>query len=67
MSDYLMKILCEEIEFEDGLPLTTKGDRDYYGFGVRSIRYITQKYNGNLLMHAENNKFFTDIIFYQDA
>ena len=57
----------ENIKFEDGLPITTKEDKDYHGFGVRSIRYITQKYNGNLFMHTENNKFFTDIIFYQEA
>lgn len=55
---------AEHITFEDGLPLTTKPDTAYHGFGVRSIKYITQKYEGTLLMRAEKNRFLVDILFY---
>lgn len=54
----------EQIAFEDGLPLTTKPDTAYHGFGVRSIKYIARKYKGTLLMRAENNRFLVDILFY---
>lgn len=54
----------EEVRFEDGLPVTTKPDKDYHGFGVRSIRYIAEKYHGSLLMRAEHQRFLTDLFFY---
>ncbi|MGN0252396.1 MAG: GHKL domain-containing protein [Oliverpabstia sp.] len=53
----------EEILFEDGLPVTTKEDKAYHGFGVRSIRYIVEKYNGDVLMQYENHRFQVDILF----
>lgn len=54
----------ETITFEDGLPMTTKEDKFYHGFGVRSIKYIVEKYKGDMLMHAENKRFQVDILFY---
>lgn len=35
-----------------------------HGFGVRSIKYIAQKYKGTLLTRAENNRSLVDILFY---
>ena len=55
----------KEIDFEDGLPLTTKKDKSYHGFGVRSVKYIVEKYHGNILMRKVNQKFQTDIIFFE--
>ena len=52
-------------EFEDGLPVTTKEDKAYHGFGVRSIRYIVEKYKGDLLMQASDGRFSVDILFYR--
>lgn len=54
----------EEIEFQDGLPLTTKADKNFHGFGVRSIRYIVEKYKGDLLMRTNQERFLVDILFY---
>lgn len=51
-------------QFEDGLPLTTKNDRTYHGFGVKSIQYIVKKYNGDVLMRMAHGRFVTDIVFY---
>lgn len=51
------------LEFENGLPLTTKKDRNYHGFGTRSIRYIAGKYGGECNMYAEGGKFNVDILF----
>ena len=52
------------VVFEDGLPVTTKDDKAYHGFGVRSIRYIVDKYKGDMLMRAEEQSFQVDILFY---
>lgn len=54
----------EPVEFEDELPVTTKEDKAYHGFGVRSIKYIVEKYGGSLLMRAERERFLVDIFFY---
>ena len=53
----------KEPRFQDGLPVTDKEDKQNHGFGVRSIRYITEKYHGELLMHTKNGRFFLDILF----
>ena len=52
------------MEFADGLPVTTKEDKNFHGFGVRSIRYLVEKYRGDMLMRAEEERFFVDILFY---
>lgn len=49
-------------QFLDGLPVTTKADTDHHGYGVRSIRYIVEKYQGELLMRVKENRFLLDIL-----
>ncbi|MGM9590670.1 MAG: ATP-binding protein [Faecousia sp.] len=51
-----------ELEFQDGLPVTDKADKDFHGFGVRSIRHIVQKYNGELMMRSRDGIFSLDIL-----
>ncbi len=58
---------CGELRFRDGLPQTTKADKAYHGFGVRSIRYIVKKYGGEVSMYTEGGKFHVDILFYSGA
>ena len=52
-----------ELQFEEGLPLTTKEDADWHGFGLKSIKMIVQKYGGELSMHAEDGVFHLSILF----
>lgn len=51
-------------QFVDGLPLTTKKDKSYHGFGVKSIKYIVDKYKGDVFMQMQDKKFMVDILFY---
>ena len=51
------------VEFQDGLPVTHKKDKTRHGFGVRSIVYIAEKYDGQVFMKAENGKYLLDIMF----
>lgn len=50
------------VQFKDGLPQTTKGDRNYHGFGMVSIREIVSNYGGNLFIKTNNNLFIIDIL-----
>ena len=52
-----------EIKFVDGLPQTTKQDKNYHGFGTRSIKMLVGKYGGVLTTRAENGIFYLSIIF----
>ena len=43
--------------YEEELPVTTKGDRQYHGFGLRSMRYLVKKYDGCLTVGTEGRRF----------
>lgn len=52
-----------ERTFEGGLPVTTKTDKNYHGFGMRSIRMIVHKYGGELTAHVADGIFHLNILF----
>ena len=49
--------------FRDGLPLTTKEDAERHGFGVKSIRYIVEKYGGTMEISQSEGRFSLNIMF----
>ncbi len=46
-----------ELDFENGLPKTTKNDRNYHGYGLKSIRSVVHKYNGTVTIEAKDGWF----------
>ena len=52
-----------QIHFENGLPLTMKGDSSWHGYGMKSIQYIVNKYNGTMSIHTDGNVFQLNISF----
>lgn len=53
-----------ELRFENGIPVTTKDDKEFHGFGIQSIQHICEKYDGNLSISTENNVFSISILFF---
>lgn len=51
-----------KLEFEDGLPKTTKEDKNYHGFGMLSISELVKSYHGDLFVKADGNLFSIDIL-----
>lgn len=47
----------EEPVFENGLPITTKLNKKYHGFGLKSIQSTVKKYEGSFTINAENGWF----------
>ena len=47
----------------DGLPKTDKLEEGYHGFGLKSIKMITEKYGGDLNISANDNIFSLSILF----
>lgn len=54
---------CEEAyEFREGGLPTTKKEKEYHGFGLKSIRFIAEKYGGIMSATCEYNLFLLDIM-----
>ena len=54
---------CEEpIRFRDGMPLTTKRDQRYHGFGMKSMQRTVQKYGGSMVTAQRDNWFELKIL-----
>ncbi|HEY8423218.1 MAG TPA: ATP-binding protein [Clostridia bacterium] len=51
-----------EITFENGLPVTTKQDVRFHGFGTKSIKMIVEKYKGVLSFNVEGDIFNLNIL-----
>jgi len=51
------------VEFEDGLPRSTKGDAALHGYGTRSMRQIVEAHNGILSMGTHGQTFYLNALF----
>ena len=52
----------ENVEFENGIPKTSKNDKRYHGFGVKSMRSIVKKYDGSINMEMKEQWFEVRIL-----
>ena len=49
---------CEtQMEFQNGMPVTTKTDVKNHGYGVKSIKKAVEKYGGNVTWTQHNDEF----------
>lgn len=46
-----------ELNFQNGIPVTTKEEENHHGFGLRSIMSIAQAHGGSAVIQAENDIF----------
>lgn len=53
----------QKIEFANGFPITSKADTKFHGFGIQSMKYVVEKYGGNMVIHYQNNIFLVKVIF----
>ena len=52
-----------EFRPEQGLPATSKEDTSRHGYGLKSIRYIAERYNGSIEIRTEEQMFFLRVRF----
>lgn len=53
-----------QLKFADGIPVTTKGgESGYHGFGIKSIKLITEKYRGIIDINVTGDVFTLSIGF----
>ena len=48
--------------FKDGLPLTSKSNKFYHGFGMDSMRKIVEKYDGSIAVGTEAGIFTLQMV-----
>jgi len=47
----------------EGIPLTLKENPEYHGLGIKSMKYVVEKYRGELRTNLIDKKFILDILF----
>lgn len=54
---------CENApQIVDGLPVTSKGDTNYHGFGLKSIRHTAERYGGGIAIQTGSNFFSLQVL-----
>ena len=49
---------CEEtLQYQEGALVTTKKEKEFHGYGLKSIQYTANKYEGAVSMNVEDNWF----------
>ncbi len=56
-----------ELAFSGRLPETTKNDKQWHGFGLRSIQDIVKKYGGRLDIKARDGVFRLEILLFSPS
>lgn len=57
---------CENaVDFGEGLPRTTKADPAFHGYGLKSVRFVAQKYGGTVTVKTEGSWFVLRILLPQ--
>lgn len=52
-----------KLEFKDGLPISTKkSNRAYHGFGMKSMKHLSEKYGGTMVASLDNGIFMLQIV-----
>lgn len=55
-----------EIVFKGGLPVTGSDDKDFHGFGMKSMRMVVEQYGGELIVSFADNIFKLQIVLPHD-
>ena len=66
--DYFIYVHAEnyfsgKLSYSGGLPKTTKSDGGLHGYGIKSIRMLTDKYGGSTKIDTKVDRFMLDLMF----
>ena len=50
------------IQYENNQPATTKADKEYHGYGIKSIKFTAKKYNGWVTIDTKDNWFKLNVV-----
>lgn len=52
------------LNYDNGKLITTKDDKENHGLGLSSVQRSLEKYNGAMELRHSKNKFFVDVLIY---
>ena len=52
-----------KLEYKNGVPLSMKEQKDYHGFGVKSMQSVVKKYDGTMTIDEKDQNFILSILF----
>jgi len=64
---HIENIFEGQLRFKNNLPVTSKKDSKWHGFGVKSIQYIVKKYHGTMTIKIDKSIYNLNISFFQGA
>lgn len=56
-----------KLNMRNGLPVTEKADKNYHGYGVKSMQMIARKYDGDIRIGVQNQTFTLQIMIPLDV
>ncbi len=56
-----------KLKFQEDLPVTTKKEAQFHGYGLKSLRYTVHKYGGEVSINVENDWFNLKILIPMDV
>ncbi len=56
-----------QLRFKNGFPVSKKEDRDYRGFGLKTIQSIAENYGGCMRIKARNGRFSLTLMIPKDS
>ena len=51
----------------DGLPVSTKADKANHGYGLRNIRYVMERYGGEISCRVSGEEFVLTLLFLRES
>ncbi len=54
---------CGEVDFDGDLPRTRK-DRNYHGFGMKSMERVAAKHGGTMTCQVQDHIFYLDVVLF---
>lgn len=52
----------DNLIMDNNLPITTKSNKSFHGYGLKSIRLAAEQYGGTMTVHAKDNWFTLQIL-----
>lgn len=53
----------KELKFVNGIPETTQKNKSEHGYGMKSIKYVAEKYSGTMTVDAKDSVFTLQLLF----
>ncbi len=58
----IVNYCSEKLKWEEGLPISSKKDKNNHGFGLKSVKYIIGQYDGDMIVYKKDDLFVLNLL-----